>query len=146
MLIPTGKAIYIDIRSSAEVMLYGLANGVDAHIPYLGSPVDEWNGVLQSYRSSTNNSFINGVFELISEGELYRDSAIVLLTRSKRKGVLATSILNVAGYGRVSVKEYRGYTDCKLAVGQQTNNEKPFQVAEVPGGVSILCEFTGLVH
>ncbi|MET0045788.1 MAG: hypothetical protein ABW100_19985, partial [Candidatus Thiodiazotropha sp. 6PLUC3] len=116
--IANDKALYIDIRSSAEVMLYGSKKGVDAHIPYLGGPVDEWNVFLQSYRSYANNSFINDIFDLLCEFDLYRDSAIVLVARSKRKGLLASSILNVAGYSKVIVKEFSGYEDSKETVGQ----------------------------
>ncbi|MES9832917.1 MAG: hypothetical protein ABW139_11825 [Candidatus Thiodiazotropha sp. DIVDIV] len=146
MFIPTDKALYIDIRSSADVMLYGLENEVDAHIPYLGGPVDEWNVFLQSYRSYANNSFINDIFDLLCEFGLYRDSAIILVARSKRKGLLASSILNVAGYSKVIVKEYSGYEDSKETVGQEGENGKAPSAGEVSGVVSDVSEFTSIVH
>ncbi|MES9851899.1 MAG: hypothetical protein ABW170_08715 [Candidatus Thiodiazotropha sp. L084R] len=146
MRIPTDKALHIDIRSSAEVMLYGSEKGADAHIPYMGGPVDEWNVFLQSYLSYANNSFINDVFELLCEFELYRDSPIVLVARSNRKGLLAASILNVAGYSKVSVKECNGYTDRKVKVGQESENEKVFQKGEVSVAAYDLGDITNLVH
>ncbi len=103
MLIPTGHPLTIDIRSSSEVMLYGVAEDADAHIPYYGGPIDEWNVFQQSYLTHGNTSFINGVFDLISEYGLYRDSSIVLLTKSNRRGARAASLLQVAGYKNIRV-------------------------------------------
>ena len=111
MFLPTDQALAIDIRSSAEVMLYGVAEDADAHIPYYGGPVDEWNVFQQSYLTHGNTSFINGVFDLIREYGLYRDSSIVLITKSNRKGLRAASLLQVAGYKRVHVEIRVGNSD-----------------------------------
>ena len=107
----TQKDLHIDIRSCAEVMLLGSIDRVDAHIPFLGGDVDEWNELQQSYRSYGNNHFLNGVFELINEKGLTRDCKISLVTRSGRKGAMAASILDVAGYGNVLVEVNRRYSD-----------------------------------
>jgi rhodanese-related sulfurtransferase len=121
MLIPAEEAIYIDIRSSAEVMLYGPVRSADAHIPYLGCPVDEWNVFQQCYRSSTNNCFINDVFALVNEFGRYRESAIVLIVKSLRRGAMAASILNVAGYQNVKI-EQGGYSSDSKDNRDQNNN------------------------
>ncbi|MCG7914246.1 MAG: hypothetical protein JAY71_10265 [Candidatus Thiodiazotropha weberae] len=111
MFLPTDQALAIDIRSSAEVMLYGVAEDADAHIPYHGGPIDEWNVFQQSFITHGNTSFINGVFDLIREYGLYRDSSIVLLTKSNRKGVKAASLLQVAGYKNVHFVQIVGNSD-----------------------------------
>ncbi|MCG7893151.1 MAG: hypothetical protein JAZ12_01725 [Candidatus Thiodiazotropha taylori] len=111
MFLPTDQALAIDIRSSAEVMLYGMAEDADAHIPYYGGPIDEWNVFQQSFLTHGNTSFINSVFDLIREYGLYRDSSIVLITKSNRKGVRAASLLQVAGYMNIRVVQRVGNTD-----------------------------------
>ncbi|MBW9259091.1 MAG: hypothetical protein K1566_00050 [Candidatus Thiodiazotropha sp. (ex. Lucinisca nassula)] len=111
MFLPTDQALAIDIRSSAEVMLYGMAEDADAHIPYFGGPIDEWNVFQQSFLTHGNTSFINSVFDLIREYGLYRDSPIVLITKSNRKGLRAASLLQVAGYKHVRVEIRVGNSD-----------------------------------
>ncbi|MCG7921326.1 MAG: hypothetical protein N0C81_02025 [Candidatus Thiodiazotropha lotti] len=111
MFLPTDQALAIDIRTSAEVMLYGVAEDANAHIPYYGGPIDEWNVFQQSYLTHGNTSFINGVFDLIREYGLYRDSSIVLITKSNRKGLRAASLLQVAGYKRVRIENRVGNSD-----------------------------------
>ncbi|MBV2092037.1 MAG: hypothetical protein KUF72_14240 [Candidatus Thiodiazotropha sp. (ex Ctena orbiculata)] len=111
MFLPTDQALAIDIRSSAEVMLYGIAEDADAHIPYYGGPIDEWNVFQQSFLTHGNTSFINSVFDVIREYGLYRDSSIVLITKSNRKGVRAASLLQVAGYMNIRVVQRVGNTD-----------------------------------
>ncbi|MCG8073051.1 MAG: hypothetical protein N0C86_13835 [Candidatus Thiodiazotropha taylori] len=111
MFLPTDQALAIDIRSSAEVMLYGMAEDADAHIPYYGGPIDEWNVFQQSFLTHGNTSFINSVFDLIRDYGLYRDSSIVLITKSNRKGLRAASLLQVAGYKHVRVEIRLGNSD-----------------------------------
>ncbi|MCG8087824.1 MAG: hypothetical protein JAZ13_19175 [Candidatus Thiodiazotropha taylori] len=111
MFLPTDQALAIDIRSSAEVMLYGMAEDADAHIPYYGGPIDEWNVFQQSFLTHGNTSFISSVFDLIRDYGLYRDSPIVLITKSNRKGVRAASLLQVAGYMNIRVVQRVGNTD-----------------------------------
>ena len=119
MFLPTDQALAIDIRSSAEVMLYGVAEDADAHIPYYGGPIDEWNVFQQSFLTHGNTDFINGVFDLIREYGLYRDSSIVLLTKSNRKGVRAASLLQVAGYRNIRVVQRVGNSDSLVEVARK---------------------------
>jgi hypothetical protein len=111
MLIPTEQALTIDIRSSAEVMLYGVEERADAHIPYHGSPVDEWNMFKQSFLTHGNTFFVNSIFELISDYGLYRDSLIVLIAKSLLSGLRAASLLQVAGYKNIRVEIREGNSD-----------------------------------
>ncbi|MEW8624354.1 MAG: hypothetical protein AB2551_01210 [Candidatus Thiodiazotropha sp.] len=119
MFLPTDQALAIDIRSSAEVMLYGVAEDADAHVPYYGGPIDEWNVFQQSFLTHGNTDFINGVFDLIREYGLYRDSSIVLLTKSNRKGVRAASLLQVAGYKNIRVVQRVGNSDSLVEVARK---------------------------
>ncbi|MCG8040308.1 MAG: hypothetical protein AB2708_05120 [Candidatus Thiodiazotropha taylori] len=118
MFLPTDQALAIDIRSSAEVMLYGMAEDADAHIPYYGGPIDEWNVFQQSFLTHGNTDFINGVFDVIREYGLYRDSPIVLITKSNRIGIRAASLLQVAGYQHVRVEIRVGNSDGPVIYGQ----------------------------
>jgi hypothetical protein len=145
MLLPAGKAICIDIRSSAEVMLYGAAEDADVHIPYLGAPCDEWNVYLQSYRSYTNTSFINSVFELIIDYGLYRDSPIVLITRLYRKGILAESVLEVAGYSNVQVESREGNSDCQ-AVQKRDRQITQGRKTDLMEGIPYILDSDCVVH
>jgi rhodanese-related sulfurtransferase len=104
MLIPTDQALMIDIRSSAEVMLFGIEEQADAHIPYYGGPVDEWNLFQQSFLTQSNDHFIKSVFSLIVEFGLYRDSSIILVSKSRYKGLRAASLLQVAGFKNVQTE------------------------------------------
>ncbi|MCG8053729.1 MAG: hypothetical protein JAZ15_21265, partial [Candidatus Thiodiazotropha endolucinida] len=89
-----------------------------AHIPYYGGPIDEWNVFQQSFLTHGNTDFINGVFDLIREYGLYRDSSIVLITKSNRKGIRAASLLQVAGYQHVRVEIRVGNSDGPVIYGQ----------------------------
>ncbi|MEJ2622427.1 MAG: hypothetical protein P8163_19900 [Candidatus Thiodiazotropha sp.] len=111
MLIPTDQALMIDIRSSAEVMLFGIEEQADAHIPYYGGPVDEWNVFRQSFLTQGNDYFVKAIFSLIKEYGLYRDSSIVLVSKSRYKGLRAASLLQVAGYKNVQAEIRMGASD-----------------------------------
>jgi hypothetical protein len=111
MLIPADQALTIDIRSSVEVMLFGIEEQADAHIPYYGGPVDEWNVFKQSFLTRSNDYFIKTVFELIKEYGLYRDSSIILVSKSRYIGLRAASLLQVAGYKNVQTEIRIGFSD-----------------------------------
>jgi rhodanese-related sulfurtransferase len=146
MYIPAEKTVYIDIRSSAEVMLFGSVGSVDAHIPYLGGPVDEWNLFNQSYRSLSNNYFLHSVFGLLREYGMYLDSPIVLITRSSRRGLQAASILDVAGCSNVQVEERGYYFDNRITLDRHKRMTGNGSVAGSAGGEPYLYRAAAMLH
>jgi rhodanese-related sulfurtransferase len=146
MYVPAEKTVYIDIRSSAEVMLFGLVGSVDAHIPYLGGLVDEWNLFQQSFGSFTNNNFLHSVFELLREYGMYRDNPIVLITKSTRKGLQAASILNVAGFNNVKVEERGYYFDNRTSLDRHQRMAGKSGVAGSASGEPYLYRVAAMLH
>ena len=142
----TQKDLHIDIRSCAEVMLLGSIERVDAHIPFLGGPVDEWNEFQQSYRSYTNNNFLNCVFELIREKGLTRDCEIFLITRSGRKGAMAASILDVAGYSNVLVDVNGFYSDNEASCNRDNRVIGSWNMGKFVGGRSNIYGGVDVLH
>jgi rhodanese-related sulfurtransferase len=92
--------------------------GVDAHIPYVGSEVDEWSDLYKSYGDPANNLFLYYVNELVMDRGLGRNSAIYLMCSSYRRGLLAANILSVAGYANVIV-EFGRQRDCAFSSSAQ---------------------------
>ncbi|MEW8487195.1 MAG: hypothetical protein AB2705_18615, partial [Candidatus Thiodiazotropha sp.] len=70
----------------------------------------------QSFLTHGNTSFISSVFDLIRDYGLYRDSSIVLITKSNRKGIRAASLLQVAGYHNILVIQRVGNSDGLMEV------------------------------
>ncbi|MCU7892125.1 MAG: hypothetical protein KZQ78_11145 [Candidatus Thiodiazotropha sp. (ex Ustalcina ferruginea)] len=100
----TKRVLCIDTRSCIEVMLLGVLEAADAHIPYIGSNIDEWSEFQKCYKKHSNNNFLCCVNELVWEHGLHRDSLICLISGSHRRGVMAANILYVAGYSNVVVE------------------------------------------
>jgi rhodanese-related sulfurtransferase len=145
---PMDKILCIDIRSCAEVIQHGSIERIDAHIPYLGRSVDEWNVVRQRYHSYSNNVFLRCVLELTMENGLTRDCPIVLVTKSGARGAMAANILDVAGYSNVCVEVNGFYSDRgvhrKRENGQEVNYWR--DARQLGSGYLLLTQRAGLLH
>lgn len=111
------KALFLDVRSHAEVNFLGMPTVADANIPYM--QLSEWNAFddkKQSYVMDVNSEFANQVERRLQAKGLGKDDTIIVLCRSGSRSAKAADLLAKLGYTRVySVLE--GYEGDKAKEG-----------------------------
>jgi rhodanese-related sulfurtransferase len=95
-------ALFIDVRSRAEVAFLGMPTDAHANIPYMtvGS-FDEWDDKKKTFKMSPNSEFVMRIEALVSERGLSKDSPIYLICRSGSRSAKASKLLSLAGYSNV---------------------------------------------
>ncbi|MDX5333352.1 MAG: sulfurtransferase [Gammaproteobacteria bacterium] len=111
------KALFLDVRSHAEVNFLGMPTVADANIPYM--QLSEWNAFddkKQSYVMDVNSEFATQVERRLQAKGLGKDDTIIVLCRSGSRSAKAADLLAKLGYTRVySVLE--GYEGDKAKEG-----------------------------
>lgn len=96
------QALFIDVRTRAEVAFLGMPTIADANIPYMTAGVfDEWDADGHTFKLRPNSEFTLRVEELVSKHRLSKDSPIYLICRSGSRSAKAANILGLAGYTQV---------------------------------------------
>lgn len=96
------KALFIDVRSRAEIMFLGMPTDVDANIPYMTPGYyDEWDEKKGMFKMQANSVFVERFSELIESRNMSKESPIILMCRSGSRSAKAAKILNLAGYTNV---------------------------------------------
>jgi rhodanese-related sulfurtransferase/cytochrome c553 len=98
------KALFIDVRTRAEVNFLGMPDGTDANIPYMtvGS-FDEWDEKKQRFKLRPNSEFTTRVNALVEQRGMDKETPIYLICRSGSRSAKAANILSLAGYSRIYV-------------------------------------------
>lgn len=96
------KALFIDIRTRAEVAFIGMPAAADANIPYMTTgSFDEWDEKKKTFKLHPNGEFVKRIKELVEVRGLREDSPIFLVCRSGSRSAKAANVLNLAGYTKV---------------------------------------------
>ncbi len=96
------KALFIDIRTRAEVSFLGMPTDVDANIPYmLVGDFSEWNDKKQNFKFHPNSKFTLQLNQLVKSRGLNKDSLIFLICRSGKRSARAAKLLHAIGYNNV---------------------------------------------
>ena len=95
-------ALFIDIRSRAEVAFLGLPTAVDIHMPYMVMPMmASFNMDKGAYDLEINPDFLSVFKAYAAENRVSLDSPIILMCRSGSRSARAADLLADIGYTQV---------------------------------------------
>lgn len=96
------KALFVDVRSRAEVTFVGAPSSIDAVVP-LNEPVfDAWDDGRGSFRVEANKGFVAQLERRLAQAGLGKGDTVILICRSGDRSARAINELLVpAGFTRV---------------------------------------------
>jgi len=96
------KALFLDVRTAAEVTFLGMPLQADANVPYMKQPdFPVWDTAKATYKLELNPDFLPEVRHRLVEKGLGTDSPIVLICRSGDRSAAAANLLAEAGFKNV---------------------------------------------
>jgi rhodanese-related sulfurtransferase len=96
------KALFLDVRTPAELMFVGMPAQADANIPYMKEPdFPAWDGVKGTFKLELNPEFLPEVRRRLSAKGLKPADPIVLICRSGDRSAAAANLLAEAGFKNV---------------------------------------------
>ena len=99
---PGSKALFLDVRTPAEVMFVGMPTMADANVPYMVEPdFPAWDDAKATLKLESNSDFVSEVRRRLNAKGLDSDSAIVLICRSGDRSAAAANLLAEAGLKNV---------------------------------------------
>lgn len=99
---PGSKALFLDIRTPAEVMFVGMPTMADANVPYMVEPdFPAWDEAKAALKLEANSDFVSEVRRRLNAKSLGSDSSIVLICRSGDRSAAAANLLAEAGLTNV---------------------------------------------
>ena len=98
-----GKVLFVDVRTRAEAQFLGMADGVDALVPYVEFQdfMTDWDNTRGFYKLEPFNDFVPEVERRMKEKGLTKDVPVVLICRSGERSARAADLLTESGYKRV---------------------------------------------
>ena len=113
------QVLFIDVRTRQEVHYVGLAEQVDANIPYQFDTL-EWrrksDGLHGTFRKTRNRDFERAVEIALNARGLDRDATVILMCTSGSRSPKAARALHEAGFTRVYVQA-EGFEGIKAKSG-----------------------------
>ncbi|HEY3681338.1 MAG TPA: rhodanese-like domain-containing protein [Bradyrhizobium sp.] len=98
----SSKALFLDVRSTAEVTFLGMPKQADANVPYMKEPdFPTWDAKKDTYKLELNPDFLPEVRKRLSAKGLSPDDTIVLICRSGDRSAAAANLLAEAGFKNV---------------------------------------------
>ena len=99
----SGRILFLDVRTRAEAMYVGMADRVDALVPFVEHQELMTDGDAQrsSYRLEPMQDFVPEVQRRLNEKNLSKDDVVVLICRSGDRSSRGANRLTDAGFGRV---------------------------------------------
>jgi rhodanese-related sulfurtransferase len=95
------KALMIDVRTPAEIEYVGLADPVDANVPYMMDDYGVWDDKKSRFMMSPNSGFLSKVSDIEAKAGLDKNSTIIVMCRSGDRSSGAANLLTQAGYTQV---------------------------------------------
>lgn len=138
------KVLFVDVRTSAELMFVGMTQEVDAHVPFAEmSPV--WDEKAGRYQMNPNGSFVAQIEEHLKKKGLSKADKVVLMCRSGERSARGVNTLAAAGFtnaysqtegfegdmGKDGRRSLNGWKNAGLPWGYKLDKAKP-QVAAAP--------------
>ena len=98
----SSKALFLDVRTTAEVAFVGMPSQADANVPYMKEPeFPVWDGVKGTFKLEPNPDFIPEVRRRLTAKGLGPNDAVVLICRSGDRSASAANLLTEAGFKNV---------------------------------------------
>ena len=97
-----GKVLFLDVRTRAEAQFLGMADGVDALVPYVEFQdfMTDWDNTRGFYKLEPFNDFVPEAERRLKEKGLTKDDPVVLICRSGERSARAADLLTESGYRR----------------------------------------------
>lgn len=98
-----GKVLFLDVRTRAEAQFLGMADGVDALVPYVEFQefMTDWDDTRGFYKLEPFNDFAPEVERRARQKGLSKNDPIVIICRSGERSARAADLLGSLGYTRV---------------------------------------------
>lgn len=98
-----GKVLFLDVRTRAEAQFLGMADPVDALVPYVEFQefMTDWDDKRNFYKLEPFNDFVPEVGRRLAEKGLTKDDPVVVMCRSGERSSRAADLLADSGYKRV---------------------------------------------
>jgi rhodanese-related sulfurtransferase len=98
----TPNALFIDVRTRAEVAFLGMPTVADANIPYVvAEEWGNWDEKKGTFKFPANSEFQPAVDSLVAARGLNKESTIIVMCRSGSRSAKAANLLAKAGYRNV---------------------------------------------
>lgn len=96
------KALFLDVRTPAEVTFLGMPVQADANVPYMKDPdFPVWDGAKGTFKLELNPDFLPEVRRRLASKGLKPEDPIVLICRSGDRSAAAANLLAQAGFKSV---------------------------------------------
>jgi rhodanese-related sulfurtransferase len=98
-----GKVLFVDIRTRAEAQFLGMAEGVDALVPYVEFQefMTDWDEKRSFYKLEPFSDFVPELERRMNAKGLTKGDPIVLICRAGERSSRAADLLADLGYTRV---------------------------------------------
>jgi rhodanese-related sulfurtransferase len=98
-----GKVLFLDVRTRAEAQFLGMAEGVDALVPYVEFQefMTDWDENRAFYKLEPFSDFAPEVERRLKAKGLGKDDTILLICRAGERSSRAADLLESLGYTKV---------------------------------------------
>lgn len=112
--------LFLDVRNRSEIHYIGMADQIDANIPYMFDS-KEWkpkkDGIHGSFRKIRNDDFEAAVENALIAQSLNKESPVIIMCASGSRAPLAADALYDAGFKRVYT-QVEGFEGIKAKEGE----------------------------
>lgn len=118
-----GKVLFVDVRTRAEAQFLGMADAVDALVPYVEFQefMTDWDDTRGFYKLEPFSDFAPEVERRLKQKGLTKNDPIVVICRSGERSARAADLLNSLGYTKVYTVLY-GFEGELSAKGRRNLN------------------------
>ena len=120
------KALFVDVRSRAEVNFLGMPKSANANVPYMKlNDWYSWNAKKKNFNMEVNSDFAVSIADQVKVKGLTKNDTVILICRSGSRSSKAANLLTKLGYTKVySIPEgYEGDKSKAVATkGQRVVN------------------------
>lgn len=96
------KALFIDVRTRAEISYIGMPSVADAHIPAFEHPSNAaWDDKSNRFKMEANADFEPELARRLAARQLGKSDVVILICRSGDRTTRAANFLTEQGYGKV---------------------------------------------
>lgn len=95
------KALFVDVRTAAEVEYVGSPDMVDANISYMVDDYSTWDDKKSRFVMTPNSGFLTKISDAMAKAGLNKNSEVIVICRSGDRSARAADLLSNAGYTKV---------------------------------------------
>lgn len=117
-----GKVLFVDVRTSAELMFVGATGEIDTNVPFVEMVYPAlWDAEKSRFKLAPNTAFITNVDAALSQKGLSKSDMVIVMCRSGKRSAKSVNALAAAGYTNV-YSVYDGFEGDTSKEGRRTVN------------------------